>query len=50
MDISSMVIQALIDIGSTTKKGFLHVQEPKNVPHITKNYSKEPLKKVLKWF
>ena len=29
------------------EKGSLHVQEPKNVPYITKNYSKEP-KKILK--
>ena len=30
-----------------SQKGFLHVQEPKKVPYITKNGSKEP-KKVLK--
>ena len=30
-----------------SQKGSLHVQEPKKVPYITKNYSKEP-KKVLK--
>ena len=29
------------------EKGSLHVQEPKKVPYITQNYSKEP-KKVLK--
>ena len=30
-----------------SQKGSLHVQEPKKVAYITKNYSKEP-KKVLK--
>ena len=30
-----------------SQKGSLHVQEPRKVPFITKNYSKEP-KKVLK--
>ena len=30
-----------------SQKGSLHVQEPKKVPYITKNYSKEP-KKVPK--
>ena len=29
-----------------SQKGSFHVQEPKEVPYITKNYSKEP-KKVL---
>ena len=30
-----------------SQKGSLHVQEPKKIPYITKNYYKEP-KKVLK--
>ena len=33
--------------GKGSQKGSLHDQEPKKVPYITKNYSKEP-KKVLK--
>ena len=32
-----------------SQEGSLHVQEPKKVPYITKNGSKEP-KEVLKWF
>ena len=30
-----------------SQKGSLHLQEPKKVPYIAKNYSKEP-KKILK--
>ena len=33
--------------GKCSQKGSLHVQQPKKVPYIKKNYSKEP-KKLLK--
>ena len=48
MQLGTLFVPYLETVGEKgSQKGSLHVQEPKKVPYITKNYSKEP-KKVLK--
>ena len=49
MQLGTLFVPYLEPLGEKgSQKGSLHVQEPKKVPYITKNDSKEPKKKVLK--
>ena len=47
VQLGTLFVPLLEFSGKRVPKGSLHVQDPKKVPYLTKNYSKEP-KKVLK--